>query len=133
MSTTDTNAEAVAPLVIKVSDVLALLDAGKSRKEIAEHYGRTQAEMQVQIWNHPKLKNKKAKKQYEGIILEDDTEEEQAPAQATPVAETSEETVQAGAPDTTADPVKEEEEEAPATEEAPEETAEAVASPAQEW
>ena len=62
-------------LRITISEVLELLAQGKSRKEIAEHYGRTQSEMIKMVWGHPKLKNRKAKKQYVGIELEDDTED----------------------------------------------------------
>lgn len=62
-------------LRITISDVLGLLAQGKSRKEIAEHYGRTQSDMNKMVWGHPKLKNRKAKKQYTGIELEDDTDE----------------------------------------------------------
>ena len=72
------NAVETAPaevLRITISDVLGLLAQGKSRKEIAEHYGRTQADMNKMVWGHPKLKNRKAKKQYTGIELEDDTED----------------------------------------------------------
>ncbi len=72
------NAVQTAPvevLRITVSDVLGLLAQGKSRKEIAEHYGRTQSDMNKMVWGHPKLKNRKAKKQYTGIELEDDTED----------------------------------------------------------
>jgi len=135
MSTTDTTATAeVAPLVIKISEVKALLDQGKSRKEIAEHFGKTQTEMKLLVWSSPKLKNLKAKKQYTGIQLEDDVEDEPtAEAEQAPVAEAAE--IQAGAPDTTADPVKEEEQ-APATEEAEqasEEAPEAVTAPASNW
>ena len=67
--------EAAPVLRITISDVLGLLDQGKSRKEIAEHYGRTQSDMKKMVWDHPKLKNRKAKKQYSGIELEDDTED----------------------------------------------------------
>ena len=70
-------------LRITISDVLGLLAQGKSRKEIAEHYGRTQSEMIKMVWGHPKLKNKKAKKQYTGIELEDDTEDINDVAQVT--------------------------------------------------
>lgn len=73
-------------LRITVSDVLGLLAQGKSRKEIAEHYGRTQSDMNKMVWGHPKLKNRKAKKQYSGIELEDDTDD-------APVAETTTDTV----------------------------------------
>jgi hypothetical protein len=66
------NAEQQAPLRITVSEVKSLLDQGKSRKEIADHFGKTQAEMQRMVWSHPKLKNLKAKKQYTGIELMDD-------------------------------------------------------------
>ena len=67
--------ESNAPLRITISEVLSLLDQGKSRKEIAEHYGRTQTEMKRIVWEHAELKNRKAKKQYTGIELEDDTED----------------------------------------------------------
>lgn len=66
------NAEQQAPLRITVSEVKGLLDQGKSRKEIAEHYGKSMAEMQRTVWCHPKLKNLKAKKQYTGVELVDD-------------------------------------------------------------
>lgn len=66
------NAEQQAPLRITVSEVKGLLDQGKSRKEIADHYGKSMAEMQRTVWCHPKLKNLKAKKQYTGVELVDD-------------------------------------------------------------
>jgi hypothetical protein len=85
------NAVVAAPVLrITISDVLGLLDQGKSRKEIAEHYGRTQSDMKKMVWDHPKLKNRKAKKQYTGIELEDDTEDINDVAQV--VAETVVET-----------------------------------------
>jgi hypothetical protein len=68
------NAEQQAPLRITVSEVKSLLDQGKSRKEIADYYGKTQAEMQRMVWSSPKLKNLKAKKQYTGVELIDDEE-----------------------------------------------------------
>ena len=74
--------ESVERTAITISGVLALLAEGKSRKEIAEYYGKTQTEMQKVVWSHPKLKNRKAKKQYEGIELIDDVED-------APVAEVS--------------------------------------------
>lgn len=70
---TENSQENPAVVRITISEVLSLLAQGKSRKEIAEHYGRTQTEMKNIVWNHPKLKNRKAKKQYVGIELEDDT------------------------------------------------------------
>ena len=80
--------EQQAPLVITISEVKSLLDQGKSRKEIAEHYGKTQAEMQRMVWGHPKLKNLKAKKQYTGVELVDDE------ADDAPVAEVAETVVE---------------------------------------
>lgn len=64
---------------VKVSDVLELLNQGKDRKEIAEHYGIPVSVMARTVWQHPKLKNRKAKKQYD-IVIEDDTVD---PAQTT--------------------------------------------------
>jgi hypothetical protein len=75
--------EQQAPLVITISEVKSLLDQGKSRKEIADHYGKTQAEMQRMVWGHPKLKNLKAKKQYTSVVLMDD----EAETEDAPVAE----------------------------------------------
>jgi hypothetical protein len=73
------NVEQVAPLRITVSEIKSLLAQGKSRKEIAEYYGRTQTEMKKAVWSNPKLKNLKAKKQYTGIeLIEDEVEESQA-------------------------------------------------------
>jgi alpha-D-ribose 1-methylphosphonate 5-triphosphate diphosphatase PhnM len=69
------NAEQQAPLRITVSEIKSLLDQGKSRKEIAEYFNKTQAEMQRMVWSNPKLKNLKAKKQYTGIELIDDEED----------------------------------------------------------
>lgn len=74
-------------LKLTISGVLALLDQGMSRKAIAAHYGRTQTDMQKMVWGHPKLKNKKAKKQYSGIELEDDLEDEVVAEQEEIIAE----------------------------------------------
>ena len=80
--------ESVAPLQITISGVLSLLSQGKNRKEIAEHYGKTQTEMNLLVWSHPKLKGRKVKKQYTGIELVDDLEEEEeVQAQAETVQE----------------------------------------------
>ena len=69
------NVEQQAPLRITVSEIKGLLNQGKSRKEIAEYYGKSVAEMQRSVWSNPKLKNLKAKKQYNDIVLEDDEQD----------------------------------------------------------
>ena len=88
------NAPVAATPVLKltISSVLELLAQGKNRKEIAEHYGRTQTEMNKLVWSHPKLKGRKVKKQYTSIELEDDTEDEVV-AEVTEVTEAVEEEV----------------------------------------
>ena len=58
---------------IKISEVLALLDEGKSREEIAEHYGISMPDCR-RLFKHEKLKGKKAKKQ-PSFSITDDTEE----------------------------------------------------------
>lgn len=93
------NAEQGAPLRITVSEVKSLLDQGKSRKEIADHFGKTQAEMQRMVWSHPKLKNLKAKKQYTSVELVDDEEETVAETQVTQEAPAVEEVAQVPGPE----------------------------------
>lgn len=74
---------------IRISEVLSLLDEGKSRKEIAQFYSKTMAEMNALVWSHPKLKGRKAKKQKDSIMLIDDIEEnatmQVSPAPPTPL------------------------------------------------
>lgn len=59
---------------ISGKEVLRLLNEGKSREEIAAYFGQTVAAMKIMVWSHPKLKNRKAKKQF-AINLIDDMEE----------------------------------------------------------
>jgi hypothetical protein len=58
---------------VTISEVISLLDQGKSRKEIAEYYNIPMSVMAEKIFSHPKLKGLKAKKQYH-INLIDDTD-----------------------------------------------------------
>lgn len=67
--------------VITIQGVLALLQDGKSRAEIAQHYGKSQKEMKEMVWSHPKLKNRKAKKQLvSDIVLVDEEPTETIPS-----------------------------------------------------
>lgn len=61
--------------VITVSGVLAMLDAGKSRQEIKEELELSHMEM-AELFKHPKLKNKKAKRQVSFELLDDTVEED---------------------------------------------------------
>lgn len=44
---------------IKISEVKELIEKGMSRKDIAQHFGTTQAEMKRKVWSHPVFKHKK--------------------------------------------------------------------------
>ena len=57
---------------IKISDILAMLDEGKKRTEIAEELGITMAECR-KIFQHPALKGKKAKKPLSIHLIDDVT------------------------------------------------------------
>ena len=60
---------------IRISEVLDLLEQGKNRVQIAEHFRITQREVKA-LFEHPKLKGKKAKKVIENTFnIVDDTEE----------------------------------------------------------
>lgn len=58
---------------IKISEVIALLDAGKSREEIRDHFEMSNGDLTV-LFKHPALKGKKAKKQRDFNIIDDTVE-----------------------------------------------------------
>lgn len=58
---------------IKISEVLGLLDAGKSREEIAQHFNMSNGDLTV-LFKHPSLKGRKAKKQRDFVVVDDVTE-----------------------------------------------------------
>lgn len=57
---------------VTVSEIKALLDAGKSRKEITNIFGWNPREAEI-IWSNPALKGLKKAKYSVGITLVDDT------------------------------------------------------------
>lgn len=61
------------PVKLTVSGILNDLEQGLVREQIQEKYGLSTTDM-GKLFQHPKLKGKKAKKA-PGFILEDDTEE----------------------------------------------------------
>lgn len=62
---------------IKLSEVIELIDNGSKRPEIQEHYGLTGKEMQA-LFQHPQLKNRRAKRTEElSFELIEDIEEEE--------------------------------------------------------
>lgn len=69
-------------LDVKITDVLSMLENGKTRQEIAAHYGLTLAEAKKWIFSHEKLKHKKTHKAptvnlvddtVDAVIVTDDT------------------------------------------------------------
>lgn len=62
---------------VSVSGVLDLLSKGKTRAEIAEHYGIPMKEMKAHF-KHPDLKGKKTKKAFISVLV---TEEEEGKVQ----------------------------------------------------
>lgn len=61
---------------IKVSEVISLLDAGKSREEIGQHFELSNADLTA-LFKHPSLKGKKAKKQRNFVVVDDTTTNEE--------------------------------------------------------
>ena len=60
-------------VAIKIKDVLALLNEGKVREEIASHYGISRADVNA-LFQHPELKNKKPRKPL-GFVIVDEEED----------------------------------------------------------
>lgn len=67
---------------IRIPDVLAMLNAGKSREEIGQHYGLNGANTKA-LFNEPELKGKKAKKQRPFMIVREEQEDVTAAISAT--------------------------------------------------
>lgn len=76
---------------VSIKETLELLDEGKNRQEIAEHWGITVAEC-GKLFKHPKLVGKKAKKILSFVILDDtDNLDETVPSPEEETTETTEE------------------------------------------
>ena len=71
--TTETNKE------VKITDVLAMLNSGKNRKEIGDELGLTFTQ-RTALFQHPKLKGVKTKAAMKGLTIVDDTETPNAEA-----------------------------------------------------
>jgi hypothetical protein len=97
---------------VKTSEVLAMLQDGKERKEIKAHFGLSHAEMKI-LFNAPSLKGVKTNRVAKGFTVDDDVE---TTAPATAVEGTEQATPVFVA-------------ETPATEEAPAYQAEEVVAP----
>ena len=63
---------------VTVSELKALLDAGKSRKEITKMFGWNSREAAL-IWSNPALKGLKKAKYSIGVTLVDDTPKKESP------------------------------------------------------
>ena len=62
---------------VKISDVLSLLDQGKTRKEIGEHYNLSNNDVKA-MFLHPELKGRRTKAKKEvGFVFEEDTTTEE--------------------------------------------------------
>lgn len=77
--------EQAKPTIV-VSDVLKMLDEGKTREEIREHYGLSKADL-TRLFKNPSLKNRKSRKK-PGFILEDDVTPENSQDRQEDVADT---------------------------------------------
>lgn len=73
----------VAPTQKSVSanEALQLLHSGKTRKEINQHFGLTNAEG-ILLWQHPKLKGRKFVAPVNLVVVDDIPEKEALPATA---------------------------------------------------
>lgn len=93
---------------IKISDILTLLEQGKTRVEIRQTLGLTHKDMS-EFFKHPKLKNKRPKSN-SNFELVDDTEENE-------VEETPVQSEYTSTDEVSTDPIPEETSDAPVVEE----------------
>lgn len=60
---------------LTISEVLSMLEQGKTRDEINEYFGLERKIDKDTLWKHPKLKGKKTRVNLPTISIIDDTEE----------------------------------------------------------
>lgn len=65
--------------VISIKEVKELLNDGKSRIEIAAHFGVPVGIMKAQVWSDSRLKGLKTKKTVQVLLVEEDTTDSAAP------------------------------------------------------
>lgn len=68
---------------VVIEDIKEMLENGKTRKEIAEHYDLPLSVLRKQVFSHPELKGKKTKKVYDIKVVhsEEVSETEESPAE----------------------------------------------------
>jgi len=75
---------------IVVEDIQDMLKAGKTRKDIAEHYDLPITWMAENVFNHPDLKGLKTKKTYDVVVVKRSDVQGTGELQAAPEAQTEE-------------------------------------------
>lgn len=58
-------------VTVRVQDVLEMIEKGKTRKQIQEHYGLNGVELKT-VFQHPKLKGKRTRPESRLIILDEE-------------------------------------------------------------
>lgn len=77
---------APTPKTVSANEALHLLHSGKTRKEINQHFGLTNAEG-ILLWQHPKLKGKKFTPPVNLTVIDDIPEKATASANSTASSE----------------------------------------------
>lgn len=76
--------------VISIKEVKDLLNEGKSRIEIAAHFGVPVGIMKAQVWSDPRLKGLKTKKTVQVLLVEEVTDAPKAQLEQPDTAEIAE-------------------------------------------
>lgn len=73
------------PPTIDVKDVLKMLEEGKTREDIGEHYGGLNQGQIKELFSHPKLKGKKTLRRASNAFILQDTSGDDVPVYQEPV------------------------------------------------